>query len=119
MQRLESSIKNLLNQSQTKPLSGLCPYHRQRISKSSQDALSEVKEILMTFVTGEMDRFKKQIPEESKGKIQEIAEQYVLSVLNVIEENMMNGGEHYNTEELINGAVRIFNVEDCPVFHTK
>ncbi|OHX67888.1 hypothetical protein [Flammeovirga pacifica] len=119
MQRLESSIKNLLNQSQGKALSGLCPYHRQRISNSSDEAISEVREILMTFVNGELDRFKKQISEDSKERIQEIAENYIFSVLSVLEDNIKKGGINNSTEDLINGVVRIFNVEDCPAFDKK
>ncbi|NLR89887.1 MULTISPECIES: hypothetical protein [Flammeovirga] len=118
MQRLESSIKNLLIQNRdNKALASLCPYHRHRISTSVEKAKEEVAALFKVFVDGELDRFKKQIPEESKATIRQIVEGYVNEVLDLLERQMLDGGQHYSSEELINGLVRIFHVEDCPVFH--
>ncbi|AZQ60930.1 hypothetical protein EI427_01480 [Flammeovirga pectinis] len=119
MQRLESSIKNLLLQQDKKALEGFCPYHRKRIASSVSDAKEEVRKLFMNFVDGELDRFKKQLSEEARVIVAGIAEGYVNEVLQLLETQVSNGTTNFTSEDLVNGLVRIFNVEDCPAFQNK
>ncbi|MBD0401881.1 hypothetical protein [Flammeovirga sp. EKP202] len=116
MQRLESSLNKMFNQ---KVLANLCPYHRQRISTSLESTKLEIRSLFMTFVDGELDRFKKQIGEESLEITRTVAEGYVNNIVDLLETRMASDGDHFTSEELINGALSVFNTEGCPVFHTK
>lgn len=116
MQRLESSLNKMFNQ---KVLANLCPYHRQRISKSLEKTREEIRMLFMTLVNGELDRFKKQIGDESLDITRKVAEGYIDQILDLLETRMLQEGKYFSSEELINGALSVFNTEGCPVFHPK